>query len=322
MSNWWGIGLVIVAATMGCAGPGARGLPDQLVERAYAEARGGRSVCRSGDADCCARQATAAREATASGQSARAAHLWHDLAVACPTRSEEARAMARAMTPSAPPGVDAAGAIVNVSYRVRLPADFRLYWVSASTGGRLLPVVRAMGPQPLDVEVQAIRFVRGRPGPLLAVERRLEVAFQPGAVVTIEIAEAAPGAPAPLAISAHVQPPPKPRTPGAPLPDARPRPAPRLEPARVVEMRHHRDPLELGSPLDPAAFPDRRVCLDAEGNLDTVRFFEAPHPRVAAALVDQLRDARHEPYRVNDLAVSTCMVVGRAERGRQTIVQH
>jgi hypothetical protein len=306
MHAWSRVVLAFSPVVLGCAGGGG-GLPAQLVESSYARVRGSGAACRSGDAGCCERQAQAARAAAASGQSASAAHLWQEVALACPTLSREAAEAANVI----PPGADPAGAVLNVSYRVRLPPAVRLYWVSASVGGRLLPAGATAATQPLDVEVQAIRFSRGRPGPLLVVERRLDVAFQPGALVTIDIAEAPAGAPAPLAVSAQVQPPPAPAVRTAPAAQPRREPPPRLEPRRLVSWGAHRVPVELGF-IPEAGLPTHRVCLDREGELDTVRFLEAPHPRVAASLIDQLRDERYEPYRVNDVAVPSCDVL-RAE---------
>jgi hypothetical protein len=301
--------LAVLLSALGCAGlGGAGGLPEQLVESAYVEARSARAACRKDDADCCARQAAAAQQAMASGQSAGAAHAWQEVALSCPARKEQVRAPTRSIPASVPPGTDPGNAVVNVSYRVRLPPAVRLYWVAASVGARLLPVAAVAAPQPVDVEVHAIRFTGGRPGPLLVVERRLEIAFQPGAIVTIQIAEAPPGSPVPLAVSAEVQPPPR-AAPSPPATPPRPGPAPRLESARVVAMQPHRTPLELAGYVEADAIPPHRVCLDAQGDLDTIRFLEAPHPRVAASLIDQFRDARHEPYRVNDLAVPSCMLV-------------
>jgi hypothetical protein len=303
MRAWWSRVLAVVPVMFGCAGT----LPPQAVETAYVQARGTGGACRSGDAGCCERQAEAARAAAASGQSASAAHLWQEVALACPTRSREAAEAAKVI----PPGTEPAGAVLNVSYRVRLPPAVRLYWVSASVGGRLLPAGATAATQPIDVEVQAIRFSRGRPGPLLVVQRRLDVAFQPGAAVTIDIAEAAAGAPAPLAVSAQVQPPPSAPVRTAPAAPPHAGPPPRLERRRLVSWGAHRVPVELGF-IPEAGVPAHRVCLDREGELDTVRFLEAPHPRVAASLIDQLRDERYEPYRVNDVAVPSCDVL-RAE---------
>jgi hypothetical protein len=73
-------------------------------------------------------------------------------------------------------------------------------------------------------------------------------------------------------------------------------------------MAPRRTPLEFGD-LPPGPGPAVRLCLDRDGQLDTVRFLEPVHPRFAASLIDMFRDSRHEPYRVNDLAVPSCQVL-------------
>jgi hypothetical protein len=66
-----------------------------------------------------------------------------------------------------------------------------------------------------------------------------------------------------------------------------------------------RAPAELGA-VGRGAGPGVRLCLDRDGRLDTVRFLEPVHPRLAASVVDMLRDSQYVPYRVNDLPVPSC----------------
>lgn len=288
--------LVVLAAQIGCAA----GVPNQVAERAYVEAQAARAACRPGDLGCCGQQVAAARGAVERGESARAAHLWQEVALACPQRRSEATAAVRALDGRAP----ASPELLNVTYRVRLPASVRLYWVGAAVGGRLLPGAGAApGTQALEVEVQAMRFEGGKPGPLLALNRRFDLVLPPSPRITIEIVEGRAGAP--LELSAHVDPPAPagapPRSPAA----IKPAPPPRLESARLVHLPALRAPQEFGA-LVGEKDPSLWVCLDRDGRMDTVRFHQATHPRLAAAVVDMLRDARHEPYRVNDLAVPSC----------------
>jgi hypothetical protein len=287
-------------------GPACATAPaDPVVEAAYAEARAARSACRPGDVACCAQRAVEARAAGERGESARAAHLWEDVALACEGRRAEATAAA--LVPAAPAATapDSRPEVLNVTYRPRLSPAVRLYWVSTAARGRLLPQAGSeAGAQTLDVEIQAIRFTGAKPGPLLTVERRFDLVFAPGASITIDIAEAPAGAAAPLEVSARVEEPP-PAGPRRAAPPSKPAPPPRLEPAHVVSLAPLRSPREFGGLVGGAA-PGLRVCLDRDGRLDTVRFLKAPHPRLAASFVDMLRDSRHEPYRVNDLAVPSC----------------
>jgi len=176
-------------------------------------------------------------------------------------------------------------------------------------GPRLLP---EPGPAPavqaVQVEVHAIRFLGTRPGPLLVVERRLDLAFEPTATVIVEIAEAPAGSASPLEVTAHVEKIPIARAPGDQLPPSKPMPAPRLERAHVLHTGSRRTPLEFGGP-PPGPGPALRLCIDRDGQLDTIRFLEPLHPRFAASLIDMFRDSRYEPYRVNDLAVPSCQVL-------------
>jgi hypothetical protein len=197
------------------------------------------------------------------------------------------------------------GRILNVSYKVRLSPAFRLFWVATELGARLLPIAGppATTPRRLRVEVQAIRFAGGQAGPLLTVTRDLDVASDEGSTITVEIDEA-PGA-EPLSIRAQVDRPPAPRTPPPSRPPPPKGPAPVLEKARVVHIDPPRAPLEFGAMLQGVR-PALRVCLDREGRVDTVRLLDQAHPRLAAAVLDMLRDSRNEPYRVGDLAVPSC----------------
>src|SRR6185369_14878575 len=96
----------------------------------------------------------------------------------------------------------------------------------------------------LDVEVQAIRFHGTRPGPLLTVERRFDLALAPGATIIIDIAEAPAGAAAPLEVSARVDSP-LPLSPRRASPPPKPGPPPRLEPARALILAPLRAPREF-----------------------------------------------------------------------------
>jgi hypothetical protein len=297
------VALLAVAAGFGVGCATAPQGP--AVEAAYAEARAAQSVCRSGDVQCCDERVKEARAAGERGESARAAHLWEDVALACPGRRVEATAAV--LAPASPAAPGAAPEVLNVTYRPRLSPAVRLYWVSTAARGRLLPVVGAgseAAPQALDVEIQAIRFEGARPGPLLSVQRRFDLAVTPGATITIDIEEAPAGAAAPLEVTARVDAPP-PAGPRRAAPPAKPGPPPRLEPAHAVTLAPLRAPREF-DPLVRGAGPGVRLCLDRDGRLDTVRFLEAPHPRLVASFVDMLRDSRHEPYRVNDQAVPSC----------------
>jgi hypothetical protein len=293
------LALLVAALGLGCAAAP----PESSVEAAYAEARATRTTCRPGDAPCCAERVKEARALGERGESARAAHLWEDVALACPVRRAEATAAV--MVPASPATPGAAPEVLNVTYRPRLSPAVRLYWVSTSARGHLLPQAGSeAGPQTLDVEIQAIRFAGTRPGPLLSVERRFDLALTPGATVTIDIAEAPAGAPSPLEVNATVDAAPATAPRRAPAP-VKPGPPPRLEPARAVTLARLRAPREFDARVRGGG-PGLRLCLDRDGHLDSVRFLEPAHPRLAAALVDMLRDSRHEPYRVNDLAVPSC----------------
>jgi hypothetical protein len=268
-------------------------LPAEVVEAAYLP----KTRCQAGDRPCCNELVRAAR---ASSDALATAHLWDEVALACPDRRSEATAAVAATTP-------VTGGL-NVNYRTRLPPSYRLYWVATAIGPQLLPGnAPATGTQTLRVEVHAIRFQGARPGPLLLVDRRFDLPFDAGATVTVEIKEG--GAAEPLAIEAQVEkvPVPRSRVQAPPRPTA----APRLEKARALAIAPPRPPREFGA-LFGASGPAVRLCLDREGQMDTVRFLEPAHPRVAASLIDMFRDARHEPYRVNDLPVPSCELMKRA----------
>lgn len=301
----------VMALAPGCAHQGASGLPAPVVEAAYVEQRAARAVCRRDDVVCCTEQVTAARAGAGRGDSARVAHLWQEVALACPSRRAEVAALAgqSATVVASPARPEATPHLLNVSYRTRLSPAFRLFWVATAVGPRLLP---SPGPSPaaqaVQVEVHAIRFTGKQPGPLLVVERRLDLAFDPAATVTVEIAEAPAGSASPLEVTAHVDKVPLARGRGIQDPPPKPMPAPRLEKAQVIRLALRRTPLELGA-LPSAPGPAVRLCLDRDGQLDTIRFLEPLHPRFAASLIDMFRDSRHEPYRVNDLAVPSCEVL-------------
>lgn len=270
----------------------------------------------------------AARAAAGSGDTARAAERWQEVALACPALRGEAAAAVRApgrVSPGArgsgpipAPDGDAQGLtvgrrVLNVAYRARLSPAVRLYWVSASIGARLMPTAGsgATTPQPVLVEVEAIRFEDGRPGPLLRIERRYEVPFEPEAIITLEIAEvpgADGGAPS-LEILPQVEAVPiaRRRSDAAALAARPSRPPPVLEKARLEKADPLRTPVEFGAGLQGAR-PPVRLCLDQEGRLATLRFLEPTHPRLAASILDLFRDARYDPYRINDRAVPSCDV--------------
>ena len=294
----------MAAGMVGC-GHGRAVVEPAAAESAYLAARRSAGSCRSDDGVCCAERAREARAASGVAETARAARLWHEVALACPQRSEEAAAAVRTAGP--------ASTAFNVSYQVQLPPSYRLFWVSSAAGGRaLLPAAGAAdgaGTQSLTVEVHAIEFRRGRPGPLMVLERRFDLPAAEAAMVTVVISEAAPsdaGA-VPLAIGTLVQKrsPPARRLPGSPSPSA---PAPRLESSRLLHVPVPRVPQELGASVLVSP-PAVRLCLDSQGAMHTVRFLEPAHPRVMASLIDMFRDSRHEPYRVNDLPVPSCDVV-------------
>jgi hypothetical protein len=308
------VALAICASTACAHGPG---LSAERVERAYLEARLPSAACRSNDPVCCEDRVRAARAADDAGYTARSASLWQEVALGCPDRRPEGAAAALstkrpapaadAPPPAAPPGLR----VLNVSYRARLSPAVRLYWVSAEVGPRLMPTADTApsDTHPVRVEVQAIRFDGGRPGPLVRIERRFDVPFNPEAVITLEIAELpGSGAAAPsLEVLPQVQPIPAPRRrPDAPR--APPRgPPPVLEKARPRTLDPPRSPIEFGA--EPGgARPWVRLCLDQDGQLETLRFLEAAHPRLTASIIDMFRDSRYEPYRVNDRPVPSCEV--------------
>jgi hypothetical protein len=287
------------AVASACAGPLA--VSNQAVEDAYVERRPAKPLCRSDDAECCALGVKDARAAAARGESHPAARLWHEVAVTCPTRRSEVAAAVQSPS-STPP----AGPPLNVSYRFSLPPAVRLYWVAASAGQRLLPGGSPTGDDQLHVEVHAIRFDGKRPGPLMRMELVLEPPREPGSSLTIDVSETSEKK---FALVPRVQidrPAPALARPAAPV--APPRPAPDLEKARIVRLNSPRLPTELGPALKGTR-RSVRVCLDREGSVDTIRFLEPTHPRLAGSLADSLRDARWEPYRINSRAVPSCEVV-------------
>jgi hypothetical protein len=296
-----------------CAhGPGA-GVSAEELESAYLQARLPSAACRPDDPACCAERIRAARAAEAAGQTAASASLWQEVALACPGRRAEAAAAVRSTGRPPPPSrapPAAPARVLNVAYRARLSPAVRLYWVSAAAAGRLMPTAdpEPSATQVVQVEVQAIRFEGGRPGPLLRIERRFDVPFEPEAVITLEIAEI-PGSgatPPSLEILPQVEPVPIARRRPEAAPPPR-RPPPTLEKARPRKLDPRRQPLEFGTGLRGAR-PMVRLCLDLDGRFETLRFLEPAHPRLAASIIDMFRDARYEPYRVNDRPVPSCDV--------------
>jgi hypothetical protein len=303
------------AAFGGCGHRGMRAVAPESIEAAYLQARMSMAGCPENDGACCAERAGAARAAAAAGETARAAQLWQGVALACPASRDEA-GMAVLAASRLGPGPAAPGArVLNVSYRARLSPAVRLYWVAAVAGDRLLPVSdpAATATQPVRIEVQAIRFVGGRPGPLITAVRQFELPFDPGTTVTVEIAEGGGGGPAPdaLSIQAQVDRVPAPRAPAPAAPTGPVRHTPDLEKARPLHMDPPRAPGEFGARLQGVR-PALRLCLDRRGQLDTVRFLEQAHPRLAASMLDMLRDSEHTPYRVGDLPVPSCETTGRS----------
>jgi hypothetical protein len=287
--------LLVVSTLAGCG----HALTGEAVESAYLEARLPQGGCRAGGM-------AAAQAAAAAGATAKAAALWDQVALGCPAMRDQAGAAVLAASRLGP---GAAGRVVNVNYRTQLPPSVRLYWVSAALGARLLPVADAGSRQPLNVEVHAIRFSGGRPGPLLASSRTFDVVIDEGAALTVKIGEEQTGA---LTLELQVDRPPPSRPAPAPTAQAaRKGPLPTLEKARPLRIEPPRAPLEFGAMLRGVR-PALRLCLDREGDLDTVRFLEQAHPRLAASMLDMLRDARHSPYRVGDTAVPSCETMARA----------
>jgi len=302
----------MVSTLAGCAHGGPTG---EAIESAYLEARLPQGACPAGDAACCADRAAAARAASESGETARAAALWEGVALSCPAARDQAGAAVLAASRLGP---GAAGRVINVNYRAQLPPSVRLYWVSAALGERLLPVDAPTGAHPpLKVEVHAIRFAGGRPGPLLTANRTFDVVIGEGNILTVHIAQDGGGA---LTLDLKVDRPPA--SGPAPVATVQPRkgPTPPLEKARALRFDPPRAPPEFGAMLRGVR-PALRLCLDREGDLDTVRFLEQAHPRLAASMLDMLRDARHSPYRVGDTAVPSCETMERGpsrgvEKGR------
>jgi hypothetical protein len=274
---------------------------NQALEDAYVDRRPAKPLCRADDAECCAEGVKAARAASAAGESQSAARLWHEVAVTCPTRRSEVAAALQA--PARSPD---AGQALNVTYRFSLPPSVRLYWVEASTGKRLLPAgLPTGGDDRVHVEVHAIRFDGRQPGPLMRMDLVMEPPREPGASVTIDVSET-PEKKFALVPRVQIEKP----APAVPRPSApvAPGPGPDLEKARVMRLDTPRLPTELGTALKGTRRAVR-ACLNREGWVDTIRFLEPTHPRLAASLADALRDARWEPYRVNDRAVPSCEVV-------------
>jgi hypothetical protein len=295
-------------ALSGCGHQDLEGIAPESIESSYLQARLPQAGCRERDEACCAEHAGAARAAASAGETARAAQLWEGVALACPARRSEAGAAVLAASRLGPGLAGSDGHTINVSYRTRLSPAIRLFWVATDVDARLLPVAVPGAPtsRHLRVEVQAIRFAAGRPGPLLTVTHELDVPFGERTAVTVEIVETDPARqPAePLAIRTQVDQLPAPRS--SPPPGPRPKqPGPLLEKARVLHIDSPRAPPEFGAMLQGVR-PALRVCLDREGRVDTVRLLEQAHPRLAAAVLDMLRDSRNEPYRVGDLAVPSC----------------
>jgi hypothetical protein len=295
-----------LVALAGCAHQGVQGMAPEVIESAYVQARLPQAGCRQNDQACCTERAGAARAAASAGETARAAQLWESVALACPAQRVEAGQAVLAASRLGPAPATADDRTFNVSYRIRLSPAIRLFWVATGVGTRLLPLAAApsAGTRRLQVEVHAMRFAQGQPGPLLAVTRELDVVAEEGATVTVEIAEAE-GAAGPLAIKAEVDRPPVPRAAPSSPPPQRKGPLPVLEKARELHIDPARVPPEFGAMLHGVR-PTLRVCLDREGRVDTVRLLEQAHPRLAASVLDMLRDSRHEPSRVGDLAVPSC----------------
>jgi hypothetical protein len=295
---------------VGCA-HGPSGMLAADIEAAYLSARARQVACPANDGACCAQQVQAARAAAARGDGVSEARLWHQVAVDCPARRAEATAavMASRAAARAPARGSAAPTtrLLNVSYRARLSPAVRLYWVAAAVGTRLLPSAAggaAGGSHSLQVEVHAIRFDGRRAGPLLVAERRFEVPADPDAQITVEIAEGDPRSP--LALDAQVTRPPPVRRGPPPAAPARSSAPPILERSFPVRLDPLRAPAEFAA---AGAAPAMRICLDRHGDVETVRFLEAAHPRLAASLLDRYRDSQHQPYRVNDRPVPSCEVI-------------
>jgi hypothetical protein len=286
-------------STFACAAP--LGVSHQAVEDAYVERRPAKPLCRADDAECCALGMKDARAAAERGESQSAARLWHEVAVTCPARRSEVAAAVQSPGP-APPEAPS----FNVNYRFSLPPAVRLYWVSAAAGPRLLPGGSPGGDDRLHVEIHAIRFEGKQPGPLMRMELMLEPPREPGSTLTIDVGETPEKK---FALVPRVQiDRPAPAVPRPPAMVAAPGPGPDLEKARVLMLGAPRLPVELGPALKGTR-RSVRVCLNREGWVDTIRFLEPTHPRLAASLADSLRDARWEPYRVNSRAVPSCEVV-------------
>lgn len=177
-------------------------------------------------------------------------------------------------------------------------------WLSAEWDGKLLPamVVGGSAEQPVTVEVHLAH--RRRPTERVILRQEFRVADDGRAVAFVEIGErAAPAAgepPVVMKLQVDRLPPPRP---GRPV-SAPARPAPRLEPARPIGFAPLRAPAEMA--LTGAVEVPVRVCLDRVGDHDSARFLVPLHPRLAAAVLDQLRDTLNEPYRVNDAPVPSC----------------
>jgi hypothetical protein len=295
--------LVSLAGAVGCAHGGPDGLAAEEMEVAYQKVYRPSNACRPDDATCCAELAGAAQVAGNAGESARAAQLWHTVALSCPARREEAGAAVLAASRRGPGAAAPDGRLVNVNYRTRLSPAIRLFWVGTSVGPSLTPVAGTAANQPVRVEVQAIRFAGGRAGPLVTASRDLDVPFEAGTTVTVEIAEG--GDAGTLAISTHVDRIPAPRSLPARPPEKRATPVLPLEKARPLVLDVPRAPFEFGAALHGVR-PALRLCLDREGQVDTVRFLEQAHPRLVASTLDMLRDAHYQPYRVGDQAVPSC----------------
>jgi hypothetical protein len=290
-------------------------------DRAYLALLAKQEGCLSKPRDaCCEKLKDGLDAALRDGEEARAALVVSALAVSCAGFKREALAT---LTQAPKPIADSdAGGTVSVEYRVRLGRNDRLYWMGAFVDGRHAPGRKIPpGPHTLEVEAHLMEVTGAEDDQLFRIRASKEFEIHPGEdrkmTVMLE-RESASISTEPFRLDVLAAPMKPGKADGKATPTAvatanSSSPAPRIpikvSAGRMKSMASPRMPRELEMGSEKPWSAPLKVCVNAEGRVESLAAILPQHPRRMAALLDAVSRAEYEPYRMNGKPIPFCLML-------------